>query len=41
MGELCVTTKYRKPVLTGEIGQSVRDLIQEICRSEDIEIFAI
>ena len=32
------TTKYRKPVLTGEIGHSVRDLIREICRSEDIEI---
>ena len=32
------TTKYRKPVLVGEIGQSVRDLIREICRSEDIEI---
>jgi hypothetical protein len=22
----------------GEVGQSVRDLIREICRSEDIEI---
>jgi putative transposase len=32
------TTKYRKPVLVGEIGQSVRDLIREICRSEDIDI---
>ena len=32
------TTKYRKPVLVGEIGHSVRDLIREICRSEDIEI---
>ena len=32
------TTKYRKPVLVGEIGQSVRDLIRKICRSEDIEI---
>jgi len=32
------TTKDRKPVLVGEIGQSVRDLIREICRSEDIEI---
>src|SRR5712692_6508139 len=32
------TTKYRKPVLVGEIGHSVRDLIPEICRSEDIEI---
>ena len=32
------TTKYRKPVLGGEIGQALRDLIREICRSEDIEI---
>ena len=32
------TTKYRKPVLIGEIGHTVRDLIREICRSEDIEI---
>jgi len=32
------TTKYRKPVLVGEIGHSVRDLIREICRSEDIDI---
>jgi putative transposase len=32
------TTKYRKSVLVGEIGQTVRDLIREICRSEDIEI---
>jgi putative transposase len=32
------TTKYRKPVLVGEIGHSLRDLIREICRSEDIEI---
>ena len=32
------STKYRKPVLVGEIGHSVRDLIREICRSEDIEI---
>ena len=32
------TTKYRKPVLTGEIGRSLRDLIREVCRSEDIEI---
>lgn len=31
------TTKYRKPVLGGE-GRSLRDLIREICRSEDIEI---
>ena len=32
------TTKYRKPVLVGDIGHTVRDLIREICRSEDIEI---
>jgi putative transposase len=32
------TTKYRKPVLVGEIGHTVWDLIREICRSEDIEI---
>jgi putative transposase len=32
------TTKYRKPVLVGEIGQTVRELIREICHSEDIEI---
>jgi putative transposase len=31
-------TKYRKPVLRGEVGQRLRDLIREICRSNDIEI---
>jgi REP-associated tyrosine transposase len=31
-------TKYRKPVLRGDIGTQVRDLIREICRSNDIEI---
>src|SRR5688572_27646739 len=31
-------TKYRKPVLRGEIGTEVRDLIREICRTLDIEI---
>ena len=31
-------TKYRKPVLRGEIGTEVRDLIREICRTHDIEI---
>lgn len=31
-------TKYRKPVLRGDIGSEVRDLIREICRSADIEI---
>ena len=31
-------TKYRKPVLRGDVGTEVRDLIREICRSNDIEI---
>ena len=32
------STKYRKPVLSGDIGVEVRDLIREICRANDIEI---
>jgi len=31
-------TKYRKPVLRGEIAKEVRRLIQEICKSKDIII---
>ncbi len=31
-------TKYRKPVLRGEVGTEVRDLIREIWRSWDTEI---
>ena len=31
------TTKYRKPVLRGDVAVRVRDLIREICRSNDIE----
>jgi putative transposase len=31
-------TKYRKPVLTGEIASRIRDLIREICKGKDIEI---
>jgi putative transposase len=31
-------TKYRKPVLRGEIAERVRDLIREICKSRDVEI---
>ena len=31
-------TKYRKPVLRGEIGQEVRKQIQQICRGHDVEI---
>ena len=31
-------TKYRKQVLRGETARRVRDLIREICRTNDIEI---
>jgi putative transposase len=31
-------TKYRKPVLRGEVGTEVRDLIREVCRTLDVEI---
>jgi putative transposase len=31
-------TKYRKPVLRGDIAKRTRDLIREICVSEDVEI---
>ena len=34
------STKYRRPVLRGEVAEAVRDLIREICRSNDIEILA-
>ncbi len=31
-------TKYRKPVMRGEIAERLRDLIREICKSKDVEI---
>ena len=31
-------TKYRKPVVRGEIAERLRDLIREICKARDIEI---
>jgi len=31
-------TKYRKKVLCGEIAKRVRELIREVCFSEDVEI---
>jgi putative transposase len=30
--------KYRKPVLRGDVGKRLKELIQEICRSNDIAI---
>ena len=31
-------TKYRKPVLSGEVSERLRELIREICKSTDVEI---
>ena len=31
-------TKFRKPVLQGDIALRVRELVREICRSHDVEI---
>ena len=32
------TTKYRKPVLAGEVAVRLRDLIREICGDHDVKI---
>ena len=32
------TTKYRKKVLRGDVGQRLRELVRQICREEDVEI---
>ena len=32
------TTKYRKPIMTGEVAMRVRDLIRQVCRDEEVEI---
>ena len=32
------TTKYRKSVLTGSVGIRLRELVREVCRTNDIEI---
>jgi putative transposase len=31
-------TKYRKPVLSGEIAVRLRELVREICKCKDVEI---
>ena len=33
-----VIPKYRKPVLGGEVGKRLRELIREICKTYDVEI---
>lgn len=32
------TTKYRKPIMTGEVGLRVRELVRQICRAHEVEI---
>lgn len=32
------TTKYKKPVLTGRLGVRVRDLVREICKTNEVQI---
>ena len=31
-------TKYRKPVLRGDIGQRTRDIIREVCKAHEVDI---
>ena len=33
-------TKYRKPVLVGEVGHKLRDIIRRICEELDVQILA-
>lgn len=33
-------TKYRKPVITGNIAERTRELIRQICQTNDVEILA-
>ena len=32
------TTKYRKPVLVGDVGHKTREILREVCRNEDVDI---
>ncbi len=32
------TTKYRKPVLRGDVARRLRELVREVCRSNEVEI---
>jgi putative transposase len=40
MNHLVWTTKYRNPVLAGDVGQRCRELLREICRSQNMVIYA-
>jgi putative transposase len=33
-------TKYRKPVITGKIAERTRELIRQVCSTNDVEILA-
>ena len=33
-------TKYRKPVIVGKIAERTRDLIRQICQTNEVEILA-
>ena len=32
------TTKYRKPIMTGEVGLRVRELVRQICSAHEVDI---
>lgn len=32
------TTKYRKPILRGVVGERVREIVRQICREQDVQI---
>jgi len=32
------TTKYRKPVMRGDVGLRVREVIRQVCRAEEVDI---
>lgn len=34
-------SKYRKPVLRGDVAERARDLIREICKAKDIEVIKV
>lgn len=33
-------TKYRKPLLVGEVGSRVRELIRQVCREQEVDILS-
>ncbi|OIO51200.1 MAG: IS200/IS605 family transposase [Parcubacteria group bacterium CG1_02_44_65] len=35
---LCWITKYRFPVLTGDVGIRLRDLVKQVCQEQSVEI---